>query len=1001
MRVTWGLVLVALAACTDGASKDDADGDGVPAPLDCDDSDPAINPAAAEACDEVDNNCNGEIDENALAELYPDGDGDGYGGGSAVLVCAGEPGHVRDDGDCDDTDADIHPDAPETCDELDRNCDGNPTLGATDFPTFYFDSDQDGFGVDTNTISTSCTRPAAYAAVGGDCDDLEEAINPDGTEVCNDEDDDCNGTVDDNPTDATTLYTDADGDSYGDPATGAVQCAAVGIVDNDLDCDDTNRQVRPGVDDDCDGIDNDCDPTTDEDVLDGDTFYVDGDGDGLGDAANLVLACTQPANASTVAGDCDDNDAGVTNGDFYYDDNDLDGFGDPATGVRACTQPGGLIAIGNDCNDGSDVSYPGAVELCDTLDNDCDGTADDNAPSAPTWYTDLDGDLFGDPAAAVVSCAQPTGTSAAGTDCNDANEDMYPGNVESCDGGIDNDCDPGTDEAITAVNYRDADGDGFGTDQDTVFGCSPPLGYVTVSGDCDDTDDTVNPVSTPNCTRSHCGTIALSETWSPPLKHVVTCDTTVQGAARPTLTVTAGTEVEFSPNVALKIADASEGRLIVLGDPLVPVHFTSNQAVKNPGQWDGVWIGSRDTGSILTSMIVDSAGATAPIGTQPAGVNLIGADPLIDDLRAVDNLGAGLAASSGAEPLVVRSTFTGNTGNGVHIGVGAGLSRLDENGTQGPSFQDNVITDNGARPITVPGSHADEIELSNVLSPNATEEIELLSGILRFTGTWYDHALPYVVAQNAIIEVEDGPAAQLFIADDVGVYFNSGSELTIGVDAGGTLTTGLNTILSGTAAVIANSLNWKGVTFGPNDLGSVVSDLSISYGGANAKGNLYVNNSDPTFLRVESWASDNAGIYVAGTGAAPLIQDSTVHDNDTDGVFVEATSGIARSALGPTFTGNELYGNGLSSVVFPPNYIGELDPSTTFANNGDRVGGPRRHRARRRHLAQARRGLRGPRRRVHRRPPRSRWSTSPTRTSCSSTATRRCARARSTTASCG
>jgi len=938
MRLGSLLVLFAIAGCSDG-SKDDGDGDGYGVDVDCDDADPAINPTAVEACDGIDNNCNGEIDELVAIEMYPDDDGDGFGDGVTEVVCSGTVGYSRADGDCDDSDDTVNPDATEDCDPVDRDCDGDPTAGATDFPTFYFDSDRDTWGEEENTLTSACTAPVGWATRPDDCDDTEDSINPGADEVCNGADDDCDGGVDVGATDGTLLYADTDGDTYGDPSSGTVTCAANGLVTNDLDCDDTDRAVRPGATEVCNAVDDDCDPATDEDQVAGTTWYSDVDGDGLGDASATLQACTQPANAVAVSGDCDDADDTVLAGPSWYDDNDLDGFGDPDTFVAACSQPQvGFVNQGGDCNDNSNVSYPGADEICDTLDNDCDTVADNNAVDAVTFYTDTDFDLFGDPALPVVACTQPSDASAAGTDCDDSDPTSFPGNIEICDGGVDNDCDPSSDEAVTAVNYRDADGDGYGTDQDSVFGCSPPVGYVTVSGDCDDTDDTVNPLATPNCTRSHCGTIALSETWSPPLRHLVTCDVSVQGAARPTLTITAGTQVEFAANTGIKVADTSDGRLLVTGDALVPVRFTSTQAVKNPGQWDGIWILGRDTGSQLEHLIVEAAGASAPTSSNPGGVVFTGADVFVDDLRADGNLGAGLVVNAGAEPLVVRSSFTNNTGNGLYVAVGGGLSRLDEAGTQGPSFQDNVLTDNGARPVTVPGSHADEIELSNTVSPNATEEIELLSGVLRFAGTWYDHALPYVVAASALIEVEDGPQAELTVDDDVEIYFNAGAELTIGVDAGGALYTGTNTLFTGTPTVIANSLNWRGVTLGANDLGSVIGDLEIAYGGANTKGNLFVNNSSPTIQRMYSHHSDNAGVYVAGALAAPLIRDSDITDNDTDGVFVESTSGVARDSLGPTFVGNLLTRNGLSSVVFPPNFLGELDPSTTFVGNGDRVG---------------------------------------------------------------
>jgi hypothetical protein len=40
-------------------------------------------------------------------------------------------------------------------------------------------------------------------------------------------------------------------------------------------------------------------------------FYVDEDGDGVGDATHSVIACEQPDGTAVEAGDCDDTDASV------------------------------------------------------------------------------------------------------------------------------------------------------------------------------------------------------------------------------------------------------------------------------------------------------------------------------------------------------------------------------------------------------------------------------------------------------------------------------------------------------------------------------------------------------------------------------------------------------------------------------------------------------------------------------------------------------------------
>ncbi|MFN7144849.1 MAG: putative metal-binding motif-containing protein, partial [Myxococcota bacterium] len=73
------LLALWLTACDSGKVEtgpvDDADGDGVSAPYDCDDDDAAVHPGAAEACDGWDQDCDGEVDEGVLVTFWTDGDG--------------------------------------------------------------------------------------------------------------------------------------------------------------------------------------------------------------------------------------------------------------------------------------------------------------------------------------------------------------------------------------------------------------------------------------------------------------------------------------------------------------------------------------------------------------------------------------------------------------------------------------------------------------------------------------------------------------------------------------------------------------------------------------------------------------------------------------------------------------------------------------------------------------------------------------------------------------
>ena len=126
---------------------------------------------------------------------YADADGDGFGDPDAAIVaCEPEVGYVADASDCDDGNEDIHPDADEHCDDVDEDCNGIVDDNPVDGEPYYADVDGDGYGDPESVVW--CVAPEGYVDNADDCNDGDDAVHPEATDICNDVDDDCDAEFD-------------------------------------------------------------------------------------------------------------------------------------------------------------------------------------------------------------------------------------------------------------------------------------------------------------------------------------------------------------------------------------------------------------------------------------------------------------------------------------------------------------------------------------------------------------------------------------------------------------------------------------------------------------------------------------------------------------------------------------------------------------------------------------------------------------------------------------
>ena len=308
---SWTVRTTTASACAEDCDDGrDNDGDGF---VDCLDTD--CSGSCPEDCgDFLDNDGDGLIDCEDEEECGPlcDTDGDGY----IDTEYGGD--------DCNDELETVNPGMTEVCDGVDNDCntlidENDAGLDVGSLIRYHLDEDEDGYGQPA-TFEWSCSPIDGYVDNMLDCNDDDDTINLDATEIC------------------------------------------------DI-----------GVDNDCDGLVDDADDSLD--LSSTPTWFQDNDGDGFGstEPEGGVYTCQPPALTGWASNsdDCNDGNPTIGSSGDWWADTDGDGYGSgDLLGIDSCYSPGdGYAPVwrGEDCGPTDDTIHPNAEEICeDEIDQDCD-----------------------------------------------------------------------------------------------------------------------------------------------------------------------------------------------------------------------------------------------------------------------------------------------------------------------------------------------------------------------------------------------------------------------------------------------------------------------------------------------------------------------------------------------------------------------------------------------------------------------------------------------------
>ncbi len=597
------------------------------------------------------NNSNPIVALNAT--YFADADGDGFGNPAVSQVACSQPsGYVLNNTDCNDNSAAAYPGATEICDGIDNNCDGQ---------------------IDVAILTTGLV---AYYPFSGNANDAVGSLN---------------GIVN-----GASLATDRFGNASSaysfDGVNDFINTSNVALTQTDNWT--MTAWVKPAA--------------SSPDVI-----VVQNGGDGGGAPCNGYSMglnnlnvtgyhpCVAFLNGGSAAPQVNQwihltmvRQSGVTS--FY-----LNGVQAPNTFTSAPITPAGVITIGS----ASGIRFFNGsiddVKIYNIALTPAQILQDFNvAPLSQTYYVDVDGDGFGNPAVSQVACSQPAGYVLNNTDCDDTRSSVYPGAPEICDG-IDNDCDGYIDAIVTTGIVC-----GMATSEGQSFSLTAPPGKVFTSVD-------FASYGTPN---GSCGNFTLGSC------HAASTQAIVEGLVigQNSVTLTQNYQIFGDPCVGVYKRFYVQARYTNI-EPLAQTYYADadGDGFGNPAVTTTVSCGSTaPTGYVSDNTDCDDANSNIYPGVQAGTVN------------GTTNLCIGATATYTSSGQTGGTWSTGNAdvatvdpGTGLVTAIGAGTT----------SITYTIASCNG------PLSSSQSIIVISTPVVNAVNDLSVANGsstgIINFTGT--------------------------------------------------------------------------------------------------------------------------------------------------------------------------------------------------------------------------------------------------------------------------